>query len=142
MVSASGRKATQNLNQTWQHRRIWHTYSTRRSCDQFLRLVQQNTDRPRPGRPRPRGVEGWGSVWEVGDGTQIKTCRSIQRLQRCRSAPIHSTDASSVSKLVNMVLNVHRNHKAYQGRGEWGKGGMEVGDEGEYIPIATLSPPE
>ena len=22
----------------------------------------------------------------------------------------------------NMVLNVHRNHKAYYGRGEWGKG--------------------
>ena len=43
-----------------------------------------------------------------------------------------------------MVLNVHRNHKAYYGRGEWGEGGMEVGEEGEgeYIPIATLSPPE
>ena len=27
---------------------------------------------------------------------------------------------------VNMVLNVHRNHKAYQGRGEGGAGGMEV----------------
>ena len=26
-----------------------------------------------------------------------------------------------------MVLNVHRNHKAYYGRGEWGEGGMEVG---------------
>ena len=25
-----------------------------------------------------------------------------------------------------MVLNVHRNHKVYQGRGEGGKGGMEV----------------
>ena len=23
-----------------------------------------------------------------------------------------------------------------------GKGGMEVGEEGDYIPIATLSPPE
>ena len=46
-------------------------------------------------------------------------------------------------QVVNMVLNVHRNHKAYQGRGE---GGMEVGGEGDYlsiyIPIATLSPPE
>ena len=29
-----------------------------------------------------------------------------------------------------MVLNVHRNHKAYRGRGEGGKGGMEVGGEG------------
>ena len=43
--------------------------------------------------------------------------------------------------LVNMVFNVHRNH-AYLGRGEWGKGGVEVGEEGVYIPIATLSPPE
>ena len=41
-----------------------------------------------------------------------------------------------------MVLNVHRNHKAYKGRGEWGEGGMEVWEEGEYIPIATLLPPE
>ena len=32
---------------------------------------------------------------------------------------------------------------AYQGRGEGvGEGGMEVGGEGDYIPIATLSPPE
>ena len=29
-----------------------------------------------------------------------------------------------------MVLNVHRNRKAYWGRGE---GGMEVGEEGDYI---------
>ena len=36
-----------------------------------------------------------------------------------------------------MVLNVHRNHKAYQGRGEGRKGGMEVGEDGDYIPIAT-----
>ena len=28
-----------------------------------------------------------------------------------------------------MVLNVHRNRKAYYGRGE---GGMEVGEEGDY----------
>ena len=41
-----------------------------------------------------------------------------------------------------MVLNVHRNHKAYYGRGEGGEGGMEVGREGDYIPIATVSPPE
>ena len=39
-----------------------------------------------------------------------------------------------------MVLNIHRNHKAYQGRGE---GGMEVGEGGDYIPIiSALSPPE
>ena len=29
-----------------------------------------------------------------------------------------------------MVLNVHRNHKAYQGRGKGG--GIEVGEEGDY----------
>ena len=42
-----------------------------------------------------------------------------------------------------MVLNVHRNHKAYQlGTGRRGEEGVEVGEEGDYIPIATLSPPE
>ena len=41
-----------------------------------------------------------------------------------------------------MVLNVHKNYKTYQGRGEGGKGAMEVGEEGDYIPIATLLPPE
>ena len=44
--------------------------------------------------------------------------------------------------LVNMVLNVHRNHKAYLRQGEGEEGGMEVGEEGDYIPIVTLSPPE
>ena len=28
------------------------------------------------------------------------------------------------------------------GGGGGGGGGMEVGEEGDYIPIATLSPPE
>ena len=37
-------------------------------------------------------------------------------------------------KYVNMVLNVHRHHKVYQGRGKVGEGGMEVGEEGDYIP--------
>ena len=41
-----------------------------------------------------------------------------------------------------MVLNVHKNHKVYYGRGEWGGAGMEVGEEGDIIPVATLSPPE
>ena len=41
-----------------------------------------------------------------------------------------------------MVLNVNRNHKAYKGREEGGGGGMEEGEEGDYIPIATLSLPE
>ena len=38
-----------------------------------------------------------------------------------------------------MVVNVHRNHKVYRGRGEGRKGGMEVGEGGGYIPVATLS---
>ena len=38
-----------------------------------------------------------------------------------------------------MVLNVHRNHKAYQGPGEGGEGGMEVGEEGIlYICIQFI----
>ena len=54
-----------------------------------------------------------------------------------------------------MMLSVHRNHKAYYGPGERGEkrgeavgvggeggGGMEVGGDGDYIPIAILSPPE
>ena len=43
-----------------------------------------------------------------------------------------------------MVLNVHRNLKAYYGRGEGGVGGGGYGGGGEvdYIPISTLSPPE
>ena len=36
-----------------------------------------------------------------------------------------------------MVLNVHRNHRAGEGGG-----GMEVGEEGDLILIAILSPPE
>ena len=44
---------------------------------------------------------------------------------------------------VNMVLNVHRNHKPKPIMdGEKGGGGMEVREEGNYIPITTLSPPE
>ena len=38
-----------------------------------------------------------------------------------------------------MVLNVLRNHKAYQGRGEGVEGGMEVGEEGNYIPRYTVT---
>ena len=49
---------------------------------------------------------------------------------------------SLLSNEVNMVLNVHRNRTAFKGRGEGGKGGMEVREEGYYIHIATLSPPE
>ena len=41
-----------------------------------------------------------------------------------------------------MVLNVHRNHKAYEGRGEGREVGMDVREEEDSIPIATLSAPE
>ena len=49
-----------------------------------------------------------------------------------------------------MVLNVHRYHKGREElelenfilQKEGGEGGMDVGREGDYIPIATLSPPE
>ena len=50
-----------------------------------------------------------------------------------------------------MVLSVHRNHRAYGGGGGGGevgggevggREGMEVVEEGDYVPIATLSPPE
>ena len=40
-----------------------------------------------------------------------------------------------------VVLYVHRHLRVYYGRGEWGRG-MEVGEQGDYIPIATLSLPE
>ena len=40
-----------------------------------------------------------------------------------------------------MVTDVHRNHKAYQGREEGGGEGVRRrGEEGDCIPIATLSP--
>ena len=37
-----------------------------------------------------------------------------------------------------MALNVHRNHKAYQGRGEGGEGGVEVGKR-EIISLSLHS---
>ena len=42
---------------------------------------------------------------------------------------------------INMVLNIHRKHQAYLGRGE-GWVGMEVGEEGDCTLIATLLPPD
>ena len=40
-----------------------------------------------------------------------------------------------------MNENVYIAHKNFHTK-PWGEGGMEVGEEGDYIPIATLSPPE
>ena len=54
---------------------------------------------------------------------------------QCSPATVVGICCVSVST-VNMVLNVHRNHKAIR------EGGMEVGGKGDYIPIATLSQPE
>ena len=50
--------------------------------------------------------------------------------------------ATVYSGKISMVLNVHRNHKAYQGQGERREGGMDEGKDGHfiYIYIATLSP--
>ena len=60
------------------------------------------------------------------------------------NTPAHIKHQDIKHKLVkNMVLNIHRNHKAYYGRAGGGGGeGMEVGEEGDYIPIATVSLPE
>ena len=43
-----------------------------------------------------------------------------------------------------MVLTVHKKKKNIRliRDGEKGEGCMEVGQEGDYIPTATLSPPE
>ena len=41
-----------------------------------------------------------------------------------------------------MVLNVYRNLIRDGEKGGGGGGMAEVGEEGYYIPIATLSPPE
>ena len=43
--------------------------------------------------------------------------------------------------MVEVLLYVHRNRRFIRD-GKMGEGGMEVGEEGDYIPIATLSPPE
>ena len=40
-----------------------------------------------------------------------------------------------------MVLNVHRNHKVIKD-GKKGGGVWRWGKDGDYISIATLSPPE
>ena len=44
--------------------------------------------------------------------------------------------------LVNVVLNVHKTVRLIRDGEKGGGRGMEVGGEVDYIPIATLSPPE
>ena len=77
--------------------------------------------------------------------------KAVNRMYRCgkcgfgeRKRFSFSTRANFqwIFSQINMVLNVHRNHKTLLGTGRRAEGGMEVGKEGDYIPIATLSPPE
>ena len=51
------------------------------------------------------------------------------------------TPNQDIKQVVNMVLNVHRNHKACLGQEQERKGGVEVGEGGNYMTISTLSPP-
>ena len=44
------------------------------------------------------------------------------------------------TRATSKLITVSKHGKAYQGRGEGGRG-MEMGEEGNYISIATLSPP-
>ena len=49
--------------------------------------------------------------------------------QTLRHSDSPSSFKAALRTQVNNVLNVHRKHKAYWGRGEGEKGGMEVGEE-------------
>ena len=78
-----------------------------------------------------------------GDTTQFRRIFKID-VQGSTTDP----ECTSVIFKVNMVLNVHRNHKAYilkfskdGERGVWTGGGRGRGGGGRlYTPIATLSP--
>ena len=56
-------------------------------------------------------------------------CRNIFHTP-CRAVPLRSLSYLWLHKItsdkVNMVLNVHRNHKAYQGQGVWRCGKREI----------------
>ena len=47
-----------------------------------------------------------------------------------------------LASLVNMVLESPETIRLIRDGEKDGVGGMEVGEEGDYIPIATLSAPE
>ena len=60
-------------------------------------------------------------------------------VQRCGRPGQQIATGSRIARLplwtcaaMRMGLNVHRNCTAYEGRGEVGEGGMEVGGEGDY----------
>ena len=54
---------------------------------------------------------------------------------RMEFAIIHPQTNKCAEEQVNMVLNVHRNHKVYQGRGEGGKGVWRWGER-EIIHVS------
>ena len=77
--------------------------------------------------------------WEVIDKVtrQCPQTTTFLKKKESRSGIDPRTSAS------DMVLNVHRNHKAYYGRGEGGEGVWRWGErELIYLslPVATLSP--
>ena len=48
----------------------------------------------------------------------------------------------SVLDVMSNGIYCPRKPQGLLGMERWGQGVMEVGEEGDYIPIATLSPPE
>ena len=44
--------------------------------------------------------------------------------------------------VVGVLLYVHRNRRLIRDGEKVGEGGVEQGGEGDYLSIATLSPPE
>ena len=71
------------------------------------------------------------------------TCYPTQCLRsRAQSSIVNTTKHSCYGSKVNMVLYVQQKPQGLLGTGRRGEVGMEVGGEGDYIPIATLSPPE
>ena len=75
-------------------------------------------------RPITRSAEWRGCLQSIG----LRTSNKHAVYRSClRSSWRHHSPRKQVGKCV--VLNVHRNHKAYWGRGERrGGGGMEVGE--------------
>ena len=91
------------------------------------------------------GGGGWRlhkSYWQkamnkterMAESVQSRHNKTIAMCPNCRLIAmriLYYTSQPLINKYVNMVFNIHRNRKAYQGRGEWGKGGMDwaVGEE-------------
>ena len=71
-----------------------NTYSIQNRCYR----MEKNSLQARPWSFQPGNVTGWGS-----EGVNMKA----------RTMPPRATKKNEVTKQVNMVLNVHRNRKAY-----------------------------